>query len=123
MFSRFLFTGALAVAALGGCSKSHADNAAADNTGRNQRDNRVPTADKAVETKSDLDVTQKLRKAVMDDGSLSTNAHNCKIVVQDGKVTLVGPVADAAESARLVQIAAGIVGDANVINQLEVITK
>jgi osmotically-inducible protein OsmY len=121
MFSRLFFVGALAAAALAGCSKSRADNAPADNTGRNQRSDRMtPTADKAVDRPSDLDITQKVRKAVMDDGSLSTNAHNCKIVVQDGKVSLAGPVASAAESTRIAQIAAGIVGDANVTNQLEV---
>ncbi len=56
----------------------------------------------------------------MDDDSLSTTAHNCKIVVQDGKVTLVGPVKSATESTRVVQLAANVVGDKNVINQLEV---
>jgi len=35
---------------------------------------------------------QKIRKAVMDDKSLSTSAHNVKIIAQDGKVTLKGPV-------------------------------
>ena len=35
---------------------------------------------------------QKIRKAVMDDKSLSTYAHNVKIIAQNGKVTLKGPV-------------------------------
>jgi hypothetical protein len=35
---------------------------------------------------------QKIRKAVMDDKSLSSYAHNVKIISQDEKVTLKGPV-------------------------------
>lgn len=115
-----LLAAALALAVLGGC-KAKTDTAAADNTAQNKRDTQTaPTADKAVDGKSDLDITQKVRKAVMDDGSLGTNAHNCKIVVQDGKVSLVGPVASAAEATKVQQIAAAVVGDANVINKLEV---
>lgn len=109
-----------AVAALGAC-KSKTETAAADNTAQNKRDTQsTPTADKAVDGRSDLDITQKVRKAVMDDDSLGINAHNCKIVVQDGKVSLVGPVASAAEATKVQQIAAAVVGDANVINKLEV---
>jgi osmotically-inducible protein OsmY len=63
---------------------------------------------------------QRIRKAVLDEGSLSTNAHNCKIVVQDGTVTLVGPVASEAERAKVEQIATAHAGDRKVINQLEV---
>jgi osmotically-inducible protein OsmY len=37
-------------------------------------------------------LTQKIRKAVMADKSLSTYAHNVKIVSQRGMVTLRGPV-------------------------------
>ncbi len=113
----------LALGALTSCKSNKDDKheTAADNTARNKRDTEAtPTADKAVEGSSDLDVTQKIRKAVIDDGNLSTNAHNCKIVVQDGKVTLVGPVASADERARVASIAARVVGDGNVINQLEV---
>ncbi len=122
MFSKTILACVLGLAALGACkSNKDSKNVAADNTAKNQRDeSAVPTADNAVEGKSDLDVTQKIRKAVMNDDSLSTTAHNCKIVVQDGKVTLVGPVTSSTESTRVAQIAAGVVGDKNVINQLEV---
>lgn len=123
MLGKITLVAGLAVAALAGCSKTSKDPARteADNTAKNKRsEDTTPTADNAVARPSDLDVTQKVRKAVMDDGSLSTNAHNCKIVVQDGKVTLVGPVASAAESTRVAQIAASVVGERNVTNQLEV---
>ncbi|MBA2539800.1 MAG: BON domain-containing protein [Deltaproteobacteria bacterium] len=119
MFSKTLLL--LALAAVGAC-KDDAKPVKADNTAKNDRDRALakPTADNAVDQPSDLDITQKIRKAVMDDGTLSTNAHNSKIVVENGKVTLAGPVASAEEVTRLTQIAAGIVGDKNVVNQLEI---
>ena len=122
MFSKTILASALALAALGACKSSkEPTRVEADNTAKNARDqSAVPTADNAVARSSDLDVTQKIRKAVMDDDSLSTTAHNCKIVVQDGKVTLVGPVTSPTESTRVAQIAANVVGDKNVTNQLEV---
>ncbi|MFT3693803.1 MAG: BON domain-containing protein [Kofleriaceae bacterium] len=116
-----LITILLALAVTGSGCKSKNDEVAADNTARNKRDTATtPTADNAVATSSDLEITQKIRKAVIDDSSLSTNAHNCKIVVQNGKVTLVGPVGSADESAKVASIASAVVGAANVINQLEV---
>lgn len=122
MFSKTILASALALAALPACKSSkEPTRVEADNTAKNARDqSAVPTADNAVARSSDLDVTQKIRKAVMDDDSLSTTAHNCKIVVQDGKVTLVGPVTSPTESTRVAQIAANVVGDKNVTNQLEV---
>ena len=35
---------------------------------------------------------QKIRKSIMADRSLSSYAHNVKIIAQDGEVTLKGPV-------------------------------
>ena len=119
---RKLLLGALlASAMLSGCKKPSDRPPAADNTAKNDRDNAAtPTADNAVNNRPDLDLTQKIRKAVTGDGSLSTNAHNCKIVVQDGTVTLVGPVASEAERSKVEQIAVANAGDRKVINQLEV---
>ena len=116
-----LFAALLAVATLSACKKGSDQPPAADDTAKNARDRATtPTADNAVNNPADRDLTQKIRKAVMDDGSLSTNAHNCKIVVQDGTVTLVGPVASDAERTKIEQIAAANAGDHKVINQLEV---
>ena len=41
---------------------------------------------------ADRALTAKIRKAVMADKSLSTYAHNVKIISQNGTVTLKGPV-------------------------------
>jgi len=114
-----LLAALFATAALTAC-KAHADQPpAADNTKQNDREHRTATADNASNDKSDVDVTQKIRKAVMDDGSLSTNAHNCKIIVKDGAVTLVGPVKSEAERTRVGEIAAQVAGG-KVDNQLSI---
>lgn len=117
---KLLLTALVAVATISACKK-HSEQPPADNTARNDRDHATTaTADNAVNSTADRDLTQKIRKAVMDDSSLSTNAHNAKIVVQDGTVSLVGPVASDAERTKLEQIAAANAGDRKVINQLEV---
>jgi hyperosmotically inducible protein len=115
---KFLLATVLAAAALPSCKSRSNEAPAADNTERNRAT--TPTADNTGNSAADRDVTQKIRKAVMDDGSLSTNAHNCKIVVQGGTITLVGPVASEAERTRIEQIATANAGDRKVVNQLEV---
>jgi osmotically-inducible protein OsmY len=116
-----VFASLLAVAALSACKARSTELPAADNTARNERDRATtPTADNASNNPQDRDVTQKIRKAVVDDGSLSTNAHNCKIVVQGDVVTLAGPVASATEKTKVEQIASAVVGDRKIVNQLEV---
>jgi hyperosmotically inducible protein len=116
-----LFATLFAVAALSACKSHSTDTPAADNTAKNERDRAVtPTADNATNDKATRDLTQKIRQAVMDDSSLSTNAHNCKIVVQGGTVTLVGPVASDAERTKVEQIATAQAGGNKIVNQLEV---
>src|SRR5450759_5540801 len=64
---------------------------APDNTKKN-KDQTSPTADQQKVNPTDRAITQKIRKAVHGDTRLSTYAHNIKIITQDGKVTLRGPV-------------------------------
>jgi osmotically-inducible protein OsmY len=95
---------------------------AADNTGKNVRDrdgNTVTPMDQA-ENKADLTITQNIRKAVVDDDSLSTTAKNVKIVTANGVVTLRGPVKSAAEKASIEAKARKAAPEATVQNQLEV---
>jgi hyperosmotically inducible protein len=94
-----------------------------DNTGVNERDTKEaapPTAQSADLDKSDVEIMASIRKRVVDDGDLSTNAHNVKIIAEDGKVTLRGPVASAAERDTIARIAADVVGTKNVVNEIEV---
>ena len=63
---------------------------------------------------------RKIRRAVMDDKSLSTYAHNVKIIAQNGKVTLKGPVHTADEKKTVEAKAAEIAGDGNVTSEITV---
>jgi hyperosmotically inducible protein len=92
---------------------------APDNTKKN-KDQTNPTADQQKMNPSDRAITQKIRKAVIEDKSLSTYAHNIKIITQDGKVTLRGPVRSEDEKNNLQAKAVAVAGDASVTNQLEV---
>jgi osmotically-inducible protein OsmY len=92
---------------------------APDNTKKN-KDQPSPTADQQKMNPADRAITQKIRKAVHDDTSLSTYAHNIKIITQDGKVTLRGPVRSEEEKNSLQAKAVTIAGQENVTNQLEI---
>ena len=94
----------------------------ADNT----RVNRGDTGTKALTPidqgngKTDLKITQQIRKAVVGDSSLSFTAKNVKIITVNGRVTLRGPVKTDQERATIEAAAKQIAGDAQVDNQLEV---
>ena len=66
----------------------------ADNTKTNQRDRAAGavTADQQKMNAADRELTRKIRRSVVDDKTLSTYAHNVKIMARDGTVTLRGPV-------------------------------
>jgi osmotically-inducible protein OsmY len=91
----------------------------ADNTGQN-KDQSQPTADQQKMNPADRAITQKIRKAIHDDSTLSTYAHNIKIITQDGKVTLRGPVRTEDEKAGLEAKAVSVAGQGNVNDMLEV---
>jgi hyperosmotically inducible protein len=97
----------------------------ADNTGVNKRDRSTnePTADKQKDNRSDRDITQQVRKAITSDKSLSTYAHNVKVVTQNGQVTLKGPVRSDDEKQAVEAKAAEIAGKGNVTNELDVKAK
>ena len=123
----FTFVGAAAVlgTALMAGPISRQDNAqqpAPDNTKTNKRDRdkSSPTADRQKMNATDRDLAKRIRAAIVDDKSLSTYAHNVKIVSQGGKVTLKGPVRSEEEKSAIEAKATDIAGAGNVINQLEV---
>ena len=97
----------------------------ADNTKRNssEQNKNTDTAEKQSNSKDDLALTQKIRQAVMKDGSLSMSAKNIKIIVQDGKITLKGPVDSQQEKDTIAAKAGEIAGKGKVDNQLEVKVK
>jgi hyperosmotically inducible protein len=95
---------------------------AADNTKVNERDRsqNEPTADQQKENRSDRDITQQIRQSIMKDKSLSTYAHNVKVVTQDGQVTLKGPVRSEDEKKAIEAKAAEVAGDGKVTSDLNI---
>jgi len=101
---------------------AQAQPAAPDNTKVNKRDRSkaAPTADQAKNGPSDRDIMQKIRQAVIADKSLSTYAHNVKIISQNGKVTLKGPVRSDEEKATIEKMATDVAGAGNVTDEITV---
>jgi len=95
---------------------------AADNTAKNERDNSGATATPVDqgENKADLDITATIRQAIVDDKSLSANAHNIKVITNTGIVTLRGPVKSDQEKMAIEAKAKQVAGVARVDNQLEI---
>jgi len=121
----------LAIVCLAGCndmktsstgsgagSGAHTDR---DNTAVNVRDraDEAKTPIDQNENKTDVDITAEIRRRVID-ADLSMNADNVKIITQDRRVTLRGPVKTAAEKSQIEQMAAAVAGAGNVDSQLEV---
>ena len=94
----------------------------ADNTKVNKRDRSKSeaTADQAKNNATDRELMQKIRQALMDDKSLSTYAHNIKVIAQNGQVTLKGPVRTEEEKTAVESKAAEIAGADHVISKLAV---
>ena len=95
---------------------------APDNTTINQRDKDTnePTADRQKDNRSDREITQQIRKAITNDKSLSTYAHNVKVITQNGQVTLKGPVRSDEEKKAIEAKAAEIAGESKVTNELDI---
>ena len=89
-----------------------------DNTKTNRA--RSESAGQQNESASDRTMTQQIRKAIISDKSLSTYAHNVKVITQNGHVTLAGPVRSDEEKSAVEAKAAELAGAMNVTNQLEV---
>lgn len=112
----------LGTALMAGPAAGQDPQSAPDNTKTNKRDRDkgAPTADQQKMNSTDRDLAKRVRSAIMSDKSLSTYAHNVKIVAQDGKVTLKGPVRSEEEKNAIETKATEIAGAGNVMNQLDV---
>jgi len=112
-----MLTAALALPAL-----SLAAQTPADNTKVNTRDRAktAKTADQQKENATDRTLTQQIRKALMSDKSLSTYAHNVKVIAVGGQVTLKGPVRSDEEKKNVEAKALEVAGPGHVTNQMSV---
>jgi len=95
---------------------------APDNTGVNVRDRGgdTLTATDQSESATDRTVTQQIRRAIVADDSLSTAAHNVKIITVDGVVTIRGPVKNDQERSAIVAKANQVAGVKRLDDQLEI---
>jgi osmotically-inducible protein OsmY len=89
-----------------------------DNTKTNKQAGK--TADQQSQDKADLALAKKIRAAIVKDKTLSTSAHNCKVITNQGAVTLRGPVKSDKEKTAVEKIAADIAGEGKVTNQLTI---
>jgi osmotically-inducible protein OsmY len=98
---------------------------AGDNSAVNQRDKNQaePTAGQQSNNRSDLDTTKAIRQALVKDKSLSTYAHNVKVITQNGKVTLKGPVRSDDEKSTIATKAAQVAGQGNITDEMTVVPK
>lgn len=94
----------------------------ADNTKVNTRDRAkgAVTADQQKDNAADRDLTQKIRQALMQDKSLSSYAHNVKVIAQGGNVTLKGPVRSADEKTTIESKAVEVAGTGHVVNEMSI---
>ncbi len=125
---KLLLSGCLFLSAAGvslAQQDANSTQAPADNTKVNQRDRdkSQPTADQQKEAKSDRQIAAEIRRSLVKDKSLSTYAHNVKVIVQDGAVTLKGPVRSDDEKQTVQAKAAEVAGADKITNEIEVAPK
>jgi len=93
-----------------------------DNSKINARDRAkgAPTADQQKDNANDRQLTQKIRQALMQDKTLSSYAHNVKVIAQDGQVTLKGPVRSEQEKKTVEAAATELAGPGRVTNEITI---
>jgi hyperosmotically inducible protein len=113
---------ALSIAVVPAGAQQADSQAQPDNTAQNKGDNKkgAMTADNQRESAADRDLAKKIRKSINSDSSLSTYAHNVKVIVRGGMVTLKGPVKSDDEKNAVGAKANDIAGADKVQNELTV---
>lgn len=93
-----------------------------DNTNINERDKggATKTPQNQSNSKQDRNLLAAVRRAIVGDKSLSTMAHNVKVLVEGGVVTLRGPVKNESEKAKVESLAKRVKGITSTDNQLDV---
>lgn len=124
VLSTSLMVGALIIPLACGSvnAQSSSANSAADNSAQNERDRNHSTLTPMDQSNKpeDIDISRRIRSALVKDDSLSTEAKNIKIITIDGAVTLRGPVKTDQEKAAIVAKAVQLAGNSSVRDELEV---
>jgi len=92
-------------------------------TAKTEGDHGEVTVEQQGKSRSDIEITRKIRRAVVMKKSLSGYAQNVKIITRNGHVTLKGAVRSEAEKNIINEKALRIAGSGNVTNDLEVVPK
>jgi len=118
---RFLLTSAMLMVATQGAI-AQSPTVPADNSKSSKTDssNSNATADSQKGNESDRTLTRQIRKSVKADKSLSTYAHNVKIVSINGTVTLNGVVRSNEEKTAIQLKAVTVAGQEHVVNELKI---
>jgi hyperosmotically inducible periplasmic protein len=93
----------------------------ADNTKVNK--DTATSADQHMMNPADRELAQKVRQAIVADKTLSTYAHNVKVIAHDGTVTLKGPVRTAEEKSAVEAKAIEAAGAGKVTNEITIAPK
>lgn len=101
--------------------KDLGSNTEADNTLKNEtHDGRsAVSADQQGNSKEDVEITSRIRRLIVNDKNLSTYAHNVKIITNQGRVVLKGPVNSNEEKRQVEALAKNVAGD-HVLSEIEV---
>ena len=121
-FSAALLAGLFIVAAVDAQTVDSATRREADNTRSNATDRNEDSTTPVDQSndKDAIDVTAGIRRAVLADTSLSTSAHNVKIVTNKNVVTLRGSVESADEKKRIESLATKSAPGKQVRNEISI---
>ena len=113
---------AFAIFAVGVMPVIQAQTPAPDNTKSNRVDpsNTTMTAGSQKNDAADMQITKQIRASIVADKSLSTYAHNVKIVAVGGNVTLNGVVRSQEEKDSIESKAQAVVSGGSVTNNLKI---
>lgn len=94
----------------------------ANNSGINDRDRsqETLTPEDQSQSKIDVELAAKIRRAVVAQPGISVDGQNIKIIAMSNAVTLRGPVKDVGERAAIEKTVRAAAGTISVDNQLEV---
>lgn len=118
-FAFFMFLASIFVCAVP--SRAGAQQTPPDNTKKNQ--NAGMTAGQQKNNSSDMEITRRIRRLIMNDKNLSTYAHNVKVITRNGHVTLRGPVDTQKEKEVIAAKAYEVAGQGNVSDEIRVVRK
>jgi hyperosmotically inducible periplasmic protein len=94
-----------------------------DNSAVNERDRAgdLKTPLDQGQNTADVERTATIRQKILAIEDISVSAQNVKVITENGRVTLRGPVASETEKEAVFQAAVEVAGAENVMNELEVI--